>query len=314
MAAAAPADASDSTSAGSRRRRRSTGSTVLADVGGAQPAAAVSGAQQPPRSAADAAADVVWLLLEQLQGQPGNTAAVALARSALEAHARRAVDAAAAAAASARSSSWGAAPPCVVTSLAAQLREHSSPASLAALARAVYSRQLQQVPALSAALAEAVAAAAHQLGAAELHSVLRLLVEHLPSSSGGGGGDAADGDAGAAAMRRAFTALAQGMIGASSSLGPVQLAEAVVLLARHRYDDAYGLWMLAKAAAERMRQFAPGDSVALLRAVADMHVADDSMCAAVAAAVADVRGAYSDAQLADVAAALKRMGYEHELV
>ncbi|WIA18272.1 hypothetical protein OEZ85_009739 [Tetradesmus obliquus] len=93
----------------------------------------------------------------------------------------------------------------------------------------------------------------------------------------------------------------------------MQLAEAVALLARHQYDDAWGLWLISKEAADRLAEFEPCDMVLLLEAVAGMCVADDALCRGVAEAVAAKRGAYSAAQLAEVGSALQRMGYAGEV-
>lgn len=195
-----------------------------------------------------------------------------------------------------------------VTQLAATVTQHSSPQSLAALAKACYSREVQN-PVLAASLAEAVAAVAAQLGPQEVYGVLRLLVEHLWSE--------ADDPVGFKTMDNGFRVLAEGMIRCSDALRPVQLAEAVQLLGLHGYDDAFGLWMIAKEAAARLTEFGPakegGSVVQLLDAIANMCVADDSMTADVAAAVAARKREYSQAQLAAIATALQRMGCTLEL-
>lgn len=190
----------------------------------------------------------------------------------------------------------------LVPQLAETLSNHSSPQSLAALAKACYSRELQN-PVLAASLAEAVAAVAAQLGPQEVYGVLRLLVEHLSE---------ADDAAGLRTMDKGFRVLAEAMIRCSEALKPVQLAEAVELLGLHGYGDAFGLWMIAKEAAARLTEFDPvkegGSVVQLLNAIAGMCVADDAMSADVAAAVCVRKAEYSEAQLAAIAAALQRMG------
>eukprot|EP00775_Hariotina_reticulata_P002933 gene2933-3219_t len=80
--------------------------------------------------------------------------------------------------------------------------------------------------------------------------------------------------------KEGFQVLAEGMITFSEALSPVQLAEAVQLLQHHRYSDPYGLWMLAKQAAKRLQDFRPSEVIAVLDAVAEMCVADESLFAA----------------------------------
>jgi hypothetical protein len=224
--------------------------------------------------------------------------------------------------------------------LAGELARHSSPASLAVLAKACFSRELLD-PLLAAALAEAVAGAAPALGPQEVHGVLRLLVEHLGGGGSGAAGASEDGGGrgGAAtalqhappsaaaaaaaaaaaptpappqALSKAFRVLAEGMLRCSAALTPVQLAEAVALLGRHGYDDAFGLFLLAKEAAARLPEFQPPREaswvVVLLRGIAGMRVADEGMAGDAAAAVAARRGEYSGEQLAAINAALSRMG------
>jgi hypothetical protein len=258
---------------------------------------------QPPLSAAAAAASSLGLFLTQLRAQPGNAAAVAAARRALEQHGQALVCQAAAGGSSSSS---------MARQLADDVAACSSPASLAALAKACFSREVLD-PLLAAALAEAVAGAAPQLGPHEVHGVLRLLVEHR---SGGAEAaaeqDDAAGGGGLRALDRAFEVLAEAMIRCSAALQPVQLAEAVALLGVHGYDDALGLFLLAKEAAARLGEFEPRREgswvVVLLDAIAGMHVADEVMAADVVSAVSARREAYTPAQLAAIDAVLRRMG------
>jgi hypothetical protein len=254
---------------------------------------------QAPRNASAAAADMMGLFLAQLQQQPNNAALVAAARNAVEQYASQFVSSAAGAAASSTGQ--------LVAQLAAAIAQHSTPQSLAALAKACYSREVQH-PVLAASLAETVAAVAAQLGPQEVYGVVRLLVEHL--------GPEAEDPVGFRTMDKGFRVLAEAMIRCSEALRPVQLAEAVQLLGLHGYDDAFGLWLIAKEAAARLTEFDPvkeGASVAqLLDAIAGMCVADEAMTADVAAAVGARRGEYSSSQLAAIAAALERMGCKVE--
>jgi hypothetical protein len=100
-------------------------------------------------------------------------------------------------------------------------------------------------------MSEAVAAVAPQLGPQQVYRVLRLLVEHLGDADAGSYSSDAANAAGLAAagwsraeagstLCRGFQMLAQALIGCCSALAPMQLAEAVALLARHQYDDAWG--------------------------------------------------------------------------
>lgn len=250
-----------------------------------------------PRSAASAAADSMGLFLGQLQQQPSNAALVAAARNVVEQYTKQVLASAGAGQFGSSSSMQQ-----LVSQLAETLSSHSSPQSLAALAKACYSRELQN-PVLAASLAEAVAVVAAQLGPQEVYGVLRLLVEHLSE---------AEDPAGFRTMDKGFRVLAEAMIRCSEALKPVQLAEAVELLGLHGYDDAFGLWMIAKEAAARLTEFDPakegGSVVQLLNAIAGMCVADDAMSSDVAAAVCARKAEYSEAQLTAIAAALQRMG------
>jgi hypothetical protein len=284
----AEADSSDSSRSssggiGSRRRRRSTSSAAVtsntsgsaddakASINEAAAPAAVAGMfveepQQPPRNAAAAAADSLTALLQQLQEQPDNAALLAVARNSLELHVKSLlnsnsstssswhttgtrgwVSSAAAAATAARTAALQE----TVADLASRIQTVSSPASIAALATACYSREVQS-PVLAAAMSEAVAAVAPQLGPQEVYRVLRLLVEHLGDAGADGYSSVSNsdvtghaaagwarGDAGKT-LRKGFTVLAQALIGCCGALAPMQLAEAVALLARHQYDDAWG--------------------------------------------------------------------------
>jgi hypothetical protein len=245
------------------------------------------------------------LFLGQLQEQPGNAALVAAARNAVEQYTNQLLGLANSTSSS--SSSGGSNAQKLVTELAATVSSHSSPQSLAALAKACYSREFQN-PVLAASLAQAVAAVAAQLGPQEVYGVLRLLVEHLSE---------ADGQVGFRTMDKGFRVLVEAMIRCSEALKPVQLAEAVELLGAHGYDDAFGLWMIAKEAAARLTEFDPvkegGSVVQLLNAIAGMCVADDSMTSDVAVAVGLRKGDYSQGQLTAIAAALQRMGCSAEL-
>jgi hypothetical protein len=280
-------DSIDSSSSGSRRRRRSTNSAAVAgssnitgegqaSAGGADAdVAPYEQPQQPPRNAAAAAADSLTALLQQLQEQPDNAALLAVARNSLELHVKglmantHIVDSssstagsswqsftgsrgwggvAAAAAAAAAAASRTAALQEAAADLASRIQTASSPASIAALATACYSREVQS-PVLAAAMSEAVASVAPQLGPQEVYRVLRLLVEHLGESDVSNSVTNSDvmaaaagwatGEAGST-LRRGFQVLAQALISCCSALAPMQLAEAVALLARHQYDDAWG--------------------------------------------------------------------------
>jgi hypothetical protein len=237
------------------------------------------------------------LFLGQLQEQPRNAALVAIARNSVEQYTNQLLSTAGSSGSGSGSTQQ------VVTQLAETISQSSSPQSLAALAKACYSREIQN-PVLAASLAQAVAAVAAQLGPQEVYGVLRLLVEHL--------GSEAEDPVGFSTMDRGFRVLAEAMIRCSEALKPVQLADAVQLLGVHGYDDAFGLWMIAKEAAARVIEFDPvkegGSVVILLDAIAGMHVADDVMTSDVAAAVAARKGEYSQQQLASIAAALQRMG------
>jgi hypothetical protein len=234
------------------------------------------------------------LFLGQLQEQPRNAALVATARNSVEQYTNQLISTPGSSSSTQQ----------LVAQLAATILQYSSPQSLAALAKACYSREIQN-PVLAASLAQAVAAVAAQLGPQEVYGVLRLLVEHL--------GLEAEDPVGFSTMDRGFRVLAEAMIRCSEALRPEQLAEAVQLLGVHGYDDAFGLWMIAKEAAARLVEFDPvkegGSVVILLDAVAGMHVADDAMTSDVAAAVASRKSEYSQQQLASIAAALQRMGY-----
>lgn len=271
-------------------------------------AADAQGAQvgwHAPRSAAAAAADSMGLFLGQLQEQPRNAALVAAARNAVEQYTNQFIASAGATQSSSSSSQTDTQQ--LVSQLAATVASHSSPQSLAALAKACFSREVQN-PVLAASLAEAVAAVAAQLGPQEVYGVLRLLVEHLPE---------AEDPVGFRTLDKGFRVLAEAMIRCSEALKPVQLAEAVELLGVHKYDDAFGLWMIAKEAAACLTEFDPvkegGSVVQLLNAIAGMCVADDSMSSDVAAAVSARKAEYSEEQLAAIAAALQRMGCTVEL-
>jgi hypothetical protein len=277
-------DSSSGSSSGSRRRRRSTNSAAVASNSsitgegqvfgdGVDDAADVASFEKPLRNAAAAAADSLTALLLQLQEQPDNAALLAVARNSLELHVRGLMTnthtsessssrlnsgswqsftssrgwgsaaAAAASASAAAAASRTAALQEAAADLAFRIQTASSPASIAALATACYSREVQS-PVLAAAMSEAVASVAPQLGPQEVYRVLRLLVEHLgqpnvTNSVSNGDGLAAGGEAGTT-LRRGFQVLAQALIGCCSALAPMQLAEAVALLARHQYDDAWG--------------------------------------------------------------------------
>jgi len=239
----------------------------------------LSGAQQlaqPPRNATEAAAETLRALLQPLQQQVDNPAMVALTRDALEMHARRQPSADGASSSSSSSSTAGhSGPTDGAAGLLCQLvLDNSSPQSLAALAKACFSREEQQ-PTVAAAMAAAVAAVARQLGPQQVSGVLRLLAEHLePQGLGRESAELAD------AMQAGFRVLAEGMIVCSEALHPVQLAEAVQVLQQHQYSDPYGLWMLAKEAARRLQELSPADVVAVLHAIAAMRVADDALCGA----------------------------------
>jgi hypothetical protein len=315
-------------SASSRRKRRqstSSSSSTSALIGQLQPKAATFASgdgstlgseadcaaapaslqvQQPPRNAAEASLDMLRAVLQQLQQQTDNPAVIALARKALEAHVQRNCE-------SFASSSFidtckgglicqdGAA-----AALCQVLLESSSPQSLAVVAKACFSREQQQ-PVLAAAMAAAVATVAQKLGPQQVYGVLRLLAEHL--QVGHLGND--EGDELAMAMQKGFQVLAEGMITCSEVLSPVQLAEAVQLLQHHRYSDPYGLWMLAKQAARRLQEFRPSEVTAVLDAIADMCVADESLCQDVAVVVLANKEVFNGQQLQQVQAALQRMGY-----
>lgn len=105
-------------------------------------------------------------LLQRLQLQPSNVAVLASARKELESEGRKISDL----------------DSDDLANLAADISRHSSPASLAILAKACYSREIQD-PAVAAAVALAVAQQASSLGPHDLHGVLQLMSEHRYESA-----------------------------------------------------------------------------------------------------------------------------------
>lgn len=300
------------------RQPQKSGEDASAVVNGPHSSSSQSNAgqavEQPPCNAAAAAAGSMTALLQQLQEQPDNAALIAVTRNALEMYAGRLdPNNASGRLSNPRQSGHkdsAETTAAAVQGLAAELSAHSTPHSLASLAKACYSREVQN-PLLAAAVADAVAAVAAQLGPQEVYGVLRMLVEHLGTEEQGRG-DSQDG-AGFWAMIKGFRALAEGMIRTAAALHPRQLTEAVQLLGQHKYDDPYGLWMIARDASERLQEFEPADVVILLDAVAGMCVADDALCERVAAVVGSSKASYSQQQLQAIETALKRMGCTHKL-
>jgi hypothetical protein len=168
----------------------------------------------------------------------------------------------------------------------------TSPAGLVALARACYGRE-EVAPGLAAALAAVLAGAAGSLSPEQLHAVLRLMAAHPAQHTG-----------------RGLRALAEALVDQGEALSPLALSESVQLLQAMGFDDAWGLYLITKEAAQRLWEFTPGDLVGLVRAMADMAVGDASLAAEVAEVVAAgaAEGRYTPELLQEVQEALGRMG------